>query len=132
MANATTRNELRLELFVRRAKPTIRGFRAKCAACGKPLKIEEAVIHEWLITRAQLRDIEKMPLIAVPENSALVHFGCNPENGRGGRNFKKIALAMVEEVGLDAITAWLDLISLEMPFVAEQARRDLLWILEAK
>lgn len=127
-----SRNDFRLELFVRRAKPTIWGFRAECAACGKPLKLEEAVIHEWLVTRAAVRDVDKFHLIAVPENSALVHWGCNPANGRGGAQFKEIALRMVKVVGYDAIMAWLDLLSLTMPFVAEQAKRDLQFTLEEK
>jgi len=121
-----SREELRGELFRKRRVFTFgRRHYPLCAICTQPL-VHGGEIHESLITRGMIRDIDKAELILVPENSNLVHPECHPSSGRGSpEDFSKccVNLLVCEK---DGVMKWFDHIESELPIIVPQAKRDYL------
>ena len=121
-----SRNELRGELTRKRRMyiPGVGKFPI-CCICGEPIR-GGGEIHESLITRAMIRNADKVHLILVPENSNLVHSRCHPESGRGSQqDFWKCANDLYLYEG-GRVLAWLESIRADFPTVVKQAMHDFL------
>ena len=122
----SSRDELRGYLTrKRRMYFSKEGSYPKCPICLRPIK-GGGEIHESLITRGMLRDVDRADLILVPENSNLVHSECHPESGRGNKcDFHRCANDLVYHE-MDRVIEWLDQIEPELPIIVPQVRRDYL------
>ncbi len=131
LSPAPCRQSFRLLLTKARSEKTPKGNFPRCAICGEPI-LRGGEIHEWLITRAFLRDKSRFPLLETPENSVLVcPQKCNPSSGRGNeKEFANCARSAVRWCGEERIMSYIDFVASQTKVIGGQARRDFINILE--
>jgi len=109
----------------------MRGFFPQCPICKQPLSNNNCDLHEAIISRGQLNGIFETDLY-VEENCVLRHHVCHSikrghEGGVGGQRIFELCLAqIVESVGGQQILNWLDIMQVNYPTVAKDAKQRVL------